>query len=280
MIPTSIDGTDITGATIDGQDVQEITVDGQTVFSAGPPVASVNRVFLAYPGFRSGSGVRQADVTTKYSMTGFSQTKSFSEVDARGVFIRPDGTKLFVARGNEGDIVEYSLSTPYDIGQKSENATFNANNKPYGIDISDDGLELLTTDDPGGTVFQFTMSSPYDLSTVNPTATNTFTAGGRANWCQYMDDGDKFGISRDEDIFEIYSLSTTYDISSRSLLHTHDITKHRMGFINPDGTKYFRMADSDGTVDEFALNTPFDITDRNFEGTTGVNDIPVDIYMV
>jgi len=36
MIPTSIDGTDITGATIDGTDVQEITVDGQTVFSAGP----------------------------------------------------------------------------------------------------------------------------------------------------------------------------------------------------------------------------------------------------
>jgi len=34
MIPTSIDGTDITGATIDGQDVQEITVDGQTVFTA------------------------------------------------------------------------------------------------------------------------------------------------------------------------------------------------------------------------------------------------------
>jgi len=36
MIPTSIDGTDITGATIDGTDVQEITVDGQTVFTATP----------------------------------------------------------------------------------------------------------------------------------------------------------------------------------------------------------------------------------------------------
>jgi hypothetical protein len=34
--PTSIDGTDITGATIDGTDVQEITVDGDVVFSAGP----------------------------------------------------------------------------------------------------------------------------------------------------------------------------------------------------------------------------------------------------
>jgi len=38
MPPTSIDGTDITGATIDGTEVQEITVDGQTVFSAGPPI--------------------------------------------------------------------------------------------------------------------------------------------------------------------------------------------------------------------------------------------------
>jgi len=38
MIPTSIDGTDITGATIDGTDVQEITVDGQTVFTAGPTI--------------------------------------------------------------------------------------------------------------------------------------------------------------------------------------------------------------------------------------------------
>jgi len=34
MPPTSIDGTDITGATIDGTDVTEITVDGDTVFSA------------------------------------------------------------------------------------------------------------------------------------------------------------------------------------------------------------------------------------------------------
>jgi hypothetical protein len=32
--PTSIDGTEITGATIDGTDVTEITVDGDTVFAA------------------------------------------------------------------------------------------------------------------------------------------------------------------------------------------------------------------------------------------------------
>jgi len=35
--PTSIDGTEITGATIDGTEVTEITVDGDTVFTAGLP---------------------------------------------------------------------------------------------------------------------------------------------------------------------------------------------------------------------------------------------------
>ena len=36
--PTSIDGTDITGATIDGTDVQEITVDGDVVFTSAVEV--------------------------------------------------------------------------------------------------------------------------------------------------------------------------------------------------------------------------------------------------
>jgi len=39
--PTSIDGTDITGATIDGTDVTEITVDGDTVFTAGASLQDI-----------------------------------------------------------------------------------------------------------------------------------------------------------------------------------------------------------------------------------------------
>jgi hypothetical protein len=50
MPPTSIDGTDITGATIDGTDVQEITVDGDTVFSAGPPfIVAAGNLIAWYP---------------------------------------------------------------------------------------------------------------------------------------------------------------------------------------------------------------------------------------
>jgi len=46
--PTSIDGTDITGATIDGTDVTEITVDGDTVFTAGPDLPNTNDLLAFY----------------------------------------------------------------------------------------------------------------------------------------------------------------------------------------------------------------------------------------
>jgi len=63
--PTSIDGTDITGATIDGTDVQEITVDGDTVFTAGPtlPVAYSNLVAW-YPFDSAEYGGSNADDVT------------------------------------------------------------------------------------------------------------------------------------------------------------------------------------------------------------------------
>jgi len=48
MIPTSIDGTDITGATIDGTDVQEITVDGDTVFTAAPDIPASQDLHARY----------------------------------------------------------------------------------------------------------------------------------------------------------------------------------------------------------------------------------------
>jgi len=56
--PTSIDGTEITGATIDGTDVTEITVDGQTVFSAGPnlPASTLPGDLVAWYRFENGDG--------------------------------------------------------------------------------------------------------------------------------------------------------------------------------------------------------------------------------
>jgi hypothetical protein len=72
--PTSIDGTDITGATIDGTDVQEITVDGDVVFSAIPDSAVAQESLIAwYPFANAATDVTAGDGTfgdtTDYSGT-------------------------------------------------------------------------------------------------------------------------------------------------------------------------------------------------------------------
>jgi hypothetical protein len=64
MPPTSIDGTDITGATIDGTDVQEITVDGQTVFSAQTLPVAYSNLVAWYPFDSATYGGSDADDVT------------------------------------------------------------------------------------------------------------------------------------------------------------------------------------------------------------------------
>jgi len=62
--PTSIDGTDITGATIDGQDVEEITVDGATVFQAITNPVAYSNLVAWYPFDSSFYGGANADDVT------------------------------------------------------------------------------------------------------------------------------------------------------------------------------------------------------------------------
>jgi len=62
--PTSIDGTDITGATIDGTDVQEITVDGDTVFSAQTLPVAYSNLIAWYPFDSVNYGGSNADDVT------------------------------------------------------------------------------------------------------------------------------------------------------------------------------------------------------------------------
>jgi len=64
MIPTSIDGTDITGATIDGTDVTEITVDGQTVFIPESNPVAYSDLIAWYPFDSSFYGGSNSDDAT------------------------------------------------------------------------------------------------------------------------------------------------------------------------------------------------------------------------
>jgi len=100
MIPTSIDGTDITGATIDGQDVEEITVDGDTVFSAGPRIID---------DFETGNLNAYTGATTSFSTPTFANAINGSRVleESRSTLITIYSTSGLQNYPSPGTTFEY-----------------------------------------------------------------------------------------------------------------------------------------------------------------------------
>jgi len=116
MIPTSIDGTDITGATIDGTNVTEITVDGDTVFTAETLPVAYSNLVAWYPFNSSFYGGSDAD----------------------------DATALFNS-GQSGDSTAYDGTVSGATFQSTGGVTdinAGANSGAFDFDGSDDKIDL------------------------------------------------------------------------------------------------------------------------------------------
>jgi len=99
--PTSIDGTDITGATIDGQDVQEITLDGQTVFSAQTLPVAFSDMIAWYPMEANISGGDEySDATALFS--GAADSTAYDLIDDGAVYEQSEGVTDINEGANSG----------------------------------------------------------------------------------------------------------------------------------------------------------------------------------
>ena len=125
--PTSIDGTDITGATIDGTDVQEITVDGDVVFSAGPPVVFTESWEGAYPGNWQGSTGQFNQVSTNPFDGSQHLQKNTTSNDH--IYIDISSTGISQSGGFQLKIYKNGNNTPF--GEEGGPAIYDSNGDGY-----------------------------------------------------------------------------------------------------------------------------------------------------
>lgn len=83
---------------------------------------------------------------------------------ANGVFIKPDdGTKIYVVDDNNNQIVQWNLSTPYDISSDVDSTgddTFSATSQetsPWSMYISPDGSHLYVAGTAGDDINQYSL---------------------------------------------------------------------------------------------------------------------------
>ena len=196
------------------------------------------------------------------------QTVDFDDGDQNqnnliaGIEFNKDGTKIFTSSANKtnpGLIMEYNLSTPYDISSRSyagdgERCTMTeVENTVYDLEFNHDGTKLFVNsrDASSGAdkdkLFRYDLTTPYDVSTcqfaqqttnldsednINNSEAGDFTnAAGhrhiRLQGFEFNNTGTKLFLSwfeygSTQKLLE-YTLSTPYDITSLQLVTTAGI---------------------------------------------------------
>jgi len=171
MPPTSIDGTDITGATIDGTDVQEITVDGQTVFTAGPVVpqtgllhnwdwsaASTTTSLVedqegtadltgSYDGFGTINGIQAGDYQGSFSETSGIQSFNSNRLIATVFQADPNAANTqFIWSDDANSVFHYESGGNYRFQQPSLIQSGGANSDPHISLVLIDSTDVIRLD--------------------------------------------------------------------------------------------------------------------------------------
>ena len=127
----------------------------------------------------------------------FKQSKDISDDtnDLRGIFIKPDGTRVYVTNDLDDDdqsVIEYSLSTPFDITTAVKSADTlltiqegggsEVMDNPHAIQFKPDGTKMyvIRSDGTAGNTValeQFSLSTPWDSSTLTWTGRTDLQTG-------------------------------------------------------------------------------------------------------
>ena len=203
---------------------------------------------------------------------------SSQDVNPAGLFMKGDGTRVFVA-GPTGDaIYQYSLSTEYDISTASYDSKSLdisvESSAVAGMFVGDNGTKVYVIEP--NYVYQYTLSTAWDISTgsYDSKSFDVYSQDAIPQCVFLSSDGTKMymvGIVHST-IFQ-YTLSTAWDIStasyaSKSLDLSSQNTLMAGITFNTDGTKVYAVSNGGDRVYQYTLSTAWDISTGTYDNKT------------
>ena len=202
------------------------------------------------------------------------------EASATGITFKPDGTKMYITGVGADKILQYNLTTAFDITSATLEKSVliqTEENKPQDVKFNSDGtvIFILGTNDDG--IDRWSLSTPYDIGSITVADTTFTSIGGDPRGFDFNNDGTKmFILNQTNTRVEEYNLSTPYNPDTKTLTNTltnaTSSNFHQgLGF-NADGSKMFVVksrgsSNADNKIDEYALSTAFDISTATLTGT-------------
>jgi len=192
---------------------------------------------------------------------------SNEETQPTGIYFNESGNKMYLIGQTNDDVIEYTLSTPWDITTASPIQSFDTSNQDQSgssISFNPDGDKMYVSGTTNDSIFQYSLSTAWDVSTA--TYIQNFSIASKAssyNILYFDSTGSKLFVSATTPFDGIlkYDLSIPWNISSIS--YSQNYTMPSTGpngiFFKPDGTIMY-------VVDWLNYNiSQFDISSSSFQ---------------
>lgn len=197
------------------------------------------------------------------------------ESNPTGMFIKPDGAKLYICGQGGDEVNEYDLSTAWDITTATFNQFFNVNTQessPSGLFFKSDGTKMFVIGRSGDDVNEYTLSTAWDISTASYSQNFSVSSQDTSpTGIFFKSDGTEMYITgtSGDNVYQ-YNLTTGWDVSTASYDQAFDISSQEAAveglFFKSDGTKMFIIGVGSDKIREYALTTAWDISTASYSG--------------
>lgn len=174
---------------------------------------------------------------------------------------KTDGSELYVADYGIGSILQYSLSTAWDVSTGSYTRSFSVaslGTNSGGLEFRPDGTKMYVAISASSTVYQYSLSTPWNISTASYDSVSLTVSSGSATSVSFKSDGLTLFVNDSvSDIIAVYPLSTAWDLSTASTssgsFNNSTQTVNVAGlFVSADGYKMYLSDYNNDTIYQYS----------------------------
>ena len=182
----------------------------------------------------------------------------------RGINFNPDGTIMYVWDSPGDNILQYALSTPYDLSTMSLTNEEDISEVDLGhhIEFNSDGTQMFIIDNKDDRFEEFTLATAWDTSNVTHNGSFNIPTETQPRGLAFKPDGTKFfTIGDDDEKIRSWTLGTAWDIDSdKSGANSSDRTngyenKPKNLQFNSDGTVLYIAGENGDDINKLTLST-------------------------
>ena len=219
--------------------------------------------------------------SNSFAFIAFKQSKDISS-DATGlrqINFKPDGKIMYVTNRENDDtsevdsVIEYSLSTPFDISTATLTSSTTLTNidKPHAIHFKPDGKVMYVVDNGSLTIEQYNLTTAWDSSTLVHDDNFAISDENQLRALAFKYDGTKMYVTGNEtEVIQQFTLSTPWDVASatkdstESSALTDKEDNPRSIQFNSDGTIFYIGGNGSDSIHKYTLSTPWDVSTLEF----------------